>query len=129
MKRRKVWLTLGALALAVGLVAGTFVTTASSAPSQFPNQYMAKFVCGFQPFFPEQEHEVKPGNYATAINIGNHLNFATSGQWRVLPHYAALTPPPAVAPPVAFTVTESVPSSANSIWLLDTSKRVPRSRR
>lgn len=47
-------------------------------PAQFPFIYSVKFVCGLQTlptntqqFPPPQEPPVKPGNYATSINIHN----------------------------------------------------------
>ena len=67
-------------------------------PNDAPVQYMVKFVCGFVP-----KHEpgtapspLKPGNYATAINIGNQTPDRHIIIKRVLLHYREGTPPPPV---------------------------------
>jgi len=55
-------------------------TTSITLPARF--EYAAKFVCGLEPsntgHTPPQEPPVKPGNYATTINI--HNPWATSVQ-------------------------------------------------
>lgn len=50
-------------------------------PTQFPYIYSVKFICGLQilptnttQFPPPQEPPVKPGNYATSVNIHNFWN-------------------------------------------------------
>ena len=67
-------------------------------PNDSPVQYMVKFVCGW---VPKNEpgtapHPVKPGNYATAINIGNHSPDRHIIIKRVLLHYREGTQPPPI---------------------------------
>ena len=92
-----------------------------SGPETYTFQYMVKFVCGFVPPPTGDEHPpVKPGNYATAINIGHP---GTGGSLvpmasRVLPHYSRGEPYPAIVKPVAgyvarFRVLEI---DCNDIW-------------
>ena len=66
-------------------------------PNNFAVQYMVKFVCGFVP--PPDTGEpppVKPGDYATAINIHNYTYQNVRIQKRVALHMREGTAPPPI---------------------------------
>ncbi len=89
MLSRRILLT---LALAVALLSALPVQ--AQPPGSFPVQYMVKFVCGIQPV-PVQgqiQEMVKPGNYATAINIHNYTGGDLFGSKKVSLHYRNGTP-------------------------------------
>ena len=52
--------------------------------------YLVKFVCGFQPISDPSKEPVKPGNYATAINIHNYTDHAVTIWKRPALHYTEL---------------------------------------
>ena len=58
--------------------------------------YLVKFVCGYQPISEPSEEPVKPGYYATAINIHNYTDHTIRIWKRPALHYTELdseTPP------------------------------------
>ena len=59
--------------------------------------YLVKFVCGYQPISEPSEEPVKPGNYATAINIHNYTDHSVRILKRPALHYTELD---AEVPPV-----------------------------
>jgi len=68
---------------------GTGTTPAAGFPLQPPPadgdepvHYMVKFVCGFQDIVETGEPPVKPGNYATSINIQNYTDAALTISYR-----------------------------------------------
>ena len=70
-------------------------------PDTYPVQYFVKFVCGFVPppgATGAEVPPVKPGNYATAINIDNHTRSKHIIAKRVHLHYREWTDPPSVRP-------------------------------
>ena len=87
-KRRKL-LLLGALATAAVIAVGSMAVVAFAAnPKVAQVQYSAPFVCGWvPPDLPANHVDVKPGNYATAIDIHNHTDFGVAGSMRVALHY------------------------------------------
>ncbi len=95
-------------ALLAALVALAALTpgTAAAEPSSFPVQYMVKFTCGFLPDLPPEEGTtpLKPGNYATAINIHNYTPSGMPAAKRVALHYRMGTVPPYPPVPPAFNV-------------------------
>ena len=71
-------------------------------PNNFAVQYMVKFVCGFVPPPDPAGGEpppVKPGDYATAINIHNYTYENVRIQKRVALHMREGTAPPPIPPP------------------------------
>lgn len=82
----------GLLALAAGPAGATN-------PANSPVQYFVKYVCGFVPTNPPgEEGPVKPGNYATAINIQNHTPASIFVALRLNLHYRAGSPIPPLIP-------------------------------
>ncbi len=68
-----------AIVIAVAVVAGVEFTVPSAALAQASEGllYSVKFLCGLQtkiPTAPPNEPPVKPGNYATAVNVHNFHN-------------------------------------------------------
>ena len=120
MSRRKLFGLLTAIALVASLVGGFLVVTASASPHRDTNQWAAKFVCGFVPTpAPEQEPPpVKPGNYATAINIGNTGTMNIAGSFRILLHYDVGDPPSASIPAVGCSALRfrTAEIDCNAIW-------------
>ncbi len=83
------------------------VASAQAQPAEArPFQYMVKFVCGWRgPAPPVEDQQVKPGNYATAINIYNHnRSGVVGGAARVALWYRTGFPPPPLVTNFAFTV-------------------------
>ncbi len=103
MRVRRRWLILGTVAGVVGLLAGTLSVIALANPKTRPVQYSAPFVCGWlPPVPPDLDQHLKPGDYATAINIHNHLDNNVGVSKRVALHYRMGTPAP---PVVSFSNT------------------------
>ena len=73
------------IAAAVATVVGLTYAVASAANPKFaPVQYSAPFVCGWLPPVPPQDDQhLKPGDYATAINIHNHTSVNVNGSWQM----------------------------------------------
>lgn len=93
MRIRHTALLCGALAVSFAVA----VPAQAADPVQFPVQYMVKFVCGFVVAQPTgEEPPVKPGNYATAINIYNHTDQFLDGAKRVNLHYREDGPLPPI---------------------------------
>ncbi len=69
-------------------------------------QYAVKFVCGWLPPNPPSDDEyLKPGNYATAINIYNpNTSGVVRGAMRVSLHYRQFDPVPPIITNRAITV-------------------------
>ena len=59
---------------------------------EMPYHYMVKFVCGYLPPLGPEEEPVKPGNYATAINIHNYTTGAVVIYKRPALHYHEYAP-------------------------------------
>ena len=116
MRTRNILLRIGAL-LVLFALAGTLVSAgpsgqeparglaesvapAAGSPLNSPFQYSVKFVCGFVPVpGPTAEPPpVKPGDYATAINIHNYTYTNYLLAKRVAVHYREDTPPPVPIP-------------------------------
>src|SRR2546428_12734842 len=73
---------LASMVIGISVVAAALVLVPSLASAQAQDQrpivYSVKFVCGLQaviPTRPPTEPPVKPGNYATAVNIHNFHEF------------------------------------------------------
>jgi len=84
-----------------------------------PVHYMVNFVCGFQDVATSGEPPVKPGNYATAINIHNYSEQTITLVKRPALHYNDLDG----SPPASYDKlsTEIAPLSVlevdcNDIW-------------
>ena len=73
------------------------VQLADGSPHLAPVQYMVKFVCGYVAYQPTgEEPPVKPGSYATAINIDNYSTDRQIITKRVHVHYREDQPVPPV---------------------------------
>ena len=113
MRSRTVVLRIGAIVLLFAL-AGALVSAdppdprperqlaegvrlSAASPHLAPVQYMVKFVCGYVAYQPTgEEPPVKPGNYATAINIDNYTTDRQIITKRVHVHYREGQPVPPV---------------------------------
>ena len=117
MRLRGKWLLFASIVAVMALVAGgatavAFQTRdgdkeieeldAASNPAVYPVQYSVKFVCGFVQ--DDTQAGVKPGNYATAINIHNHVPRIVQGGKRVALHYRMGTTAPPIQTPFGFTI-------------------------
>ncbi len=85
-------------------------------------QYSIKFVCGWLPPVPPQDDQfLKPGDYATAINIHNpNTSGVVRGAKRVALHYRMGTTPPPVITNFAFTVANRrvLEIDCQDIWFM-----------
>ena len=89
------------VALVIAVVSMALAAAPATAqPEQFPVQYMVKFVCGLVPVQPPgEEGPLKPGNYATAINIHNYtFTSPIFGSTRIALHYREGVPFPSLPP-------------------------------
>ncbi len=89
---------------------------------KYPFQYSVKFVCGLQKPSANglvRETPVKPGNYATAVNVHNpaRLNFGTTqfGTALMLKKAVIALPEPDQGKPSAFHNQELLPDGATEI--------------
>ena len=80
----------------VAVLALAAVPAEAANPVASPVQYSVKFVCGFVPV--GEEEPVKPGNYATAINIHNYTTTNLNVEMLVALHYRAGSGPPPLVP-------------------------------
>lgn len=117
MRNRGRWFLLAALMTVMAVIAGGATAVAfqtrdrggvvespdAANPEQNPVQYSVKFVCGFS-HTEEFNNGVKPGNYATAVNIHNHTTNGVNGGVRVALHYNLSEAVPPLQPAVPFTV-------------------------
>lgn len=102
MTKRKLLTGIGTVAVVAAVAVGVLAAVSSATPPGSSSwQYLAKFVCGVQPAEGFNEH-VKPGNYATAINVGNHTVTDRSGEFKVLIAARIGAPPPPVVANVPF---------------------------
>ena len=107
------------LSVAVGAVAvaSSADSVARVSPGDHAVQYSVKFVCGFYSAGLSSE-TVKPGNYATAINIHNYSDLRTFGRWRTDLHYALGSPAPPRMPTTYFAIASRTTGTINcgTIW-------------
>ncbi len=95
------------LLLVVVLFVLFMLSTVQAQPAEGrPVQYAVKYVCGWlPPVPPDLDQWLKPGNYATSINIYNHNpNGVVGGAKRVSLQYRMGNPPPPIITNFAFTV-------------------------
>jgi hypothetical protein len=88
-------------------------------PEQNSVQYSVKFVCGWLPPVPPQDDQwLKPGDYATTINIHNHQTNTVSGGYRVALFYRIGSPSPPAVAAVPFNIFRRTVGSIDcvSIW-------------
>jgi len=98
MSRKKL-IGIVAVVAVLGVVSGVVGAGIASGadPGQAQTQYSAKFVCGFMPQVEGHQYPVKPGNYATVINIHNYTASAVRGDMQVaLAYRPGMTPPPII---------------------------------
>ncbi len=113
---------MGVVAAVVVLTAGTLTAVALAAgPKDAAVQYSAPFVCGWVP--PADEFNVppvKPGNYATAINIHNPTTLVIQASKRVALHYRMDEPQPPSIPFHNFTIGRNrvLEVDCNDIWAM-----------
>lgn len=95
-------------------------TTGTEETSQL-TEYYAKYVCGLFPFTGEPSQEiVKPGNYATVINVHNFTPTGLQIQKRVSLSYREQTQPPPLVPPRTATIARgrTLAIDCPDIWLI-----------
>lgn len=130
-KRGRLFL-LAALMSAMALIAGGATATALQSldrekpvgeldvanPEANPVQYSVKFVCGWlPPVPPDLDQWLKPGDYATSINIHNHTTGWVTGGARVALFFRAGTPPPAATAALPFSIPRRTTATIDCVWI------------
>lgn len=92
---------------AVSLITGAVITTAfaGAGPRSNPVQYSAPYACGWlPPVPPDLDQHLKPGNYATSIQIHNVTSAKVNGTKKVAFSGRMGAPTPPVNPNFSFSV-------------------------